>query len=220
MEWLSQSQLTCGRGWRGALPSGRCGGGRALDGEGGLHHQLDAHHAQPAVGVRGDGPVRHQLVAVSEVPDVVDGGGLFEVAAGVMELDVEDHILTTVEDVGRLVDRSLLGDVDCHWDLIWERGRAWREQLNNSSWSRWMKMDKRGLVPTCDVEDAVVGGEGAVLPALTLPVDHDLHHLSAHRDAAGVQGDAGGGAVTGLVVLTCNQPSPRTSGLFLVAVGL
>lgn len=59
-----------------------------------------------------------KLVAISEVPDVVDGGGGFEVAAGVMELDFEDHVLTAEENVLRLVDRSLLGDVDCQWDLI------------------------------------------------------------------------------------------------------
>lgn len=60
----------------------------------------------------------HQLVAISEVPDVVDGGGSFEVATGIMELDFEDHVLTTKENIVRLVDRSPLGDVDSHRDLI------------------------------------------------------------------------------------------------------
>jgi len=62
--------------------------------------------------------VCHQLVAISEVPDVVNGGCGFEVAAGVMELDFENHVLTTKENILRLVDRSLLGDVNCNWDLI------------------------------------------------------------------------------------------------------
>lgn len=60
----------------------------------------------------------HQLVAISEVPDVVDGGSGFEVAAGIMELDFEDHVLATKENIVRLVDRGLLGDVDSHRDLI------------------------------------------------------------------------------------------------------
>jgi len=47
------------------------------------------------------------------------------------------------------------------------------------------------LVSTCDKEDCVVSGEGAVLPALTLPVDHDLHDLCSQRDFGGVDGHAG-----------------------------
>ncbi len=62
--------------------------------------------------------MRYQLVAISEVPDIVNGGRGFEVATGVMELDFKDHVLTTKENILRLVDRSPLGDVDCHWDLI------------------------------------------------------------------------------------------------------
>lgn len=54
---------------------------------------------------------------------------------------------------------------------------------------------------TCDVEDAVVGGEGTVLPALPFPVNHDLHHFGSQRDAGGVDGHAGGRAVACLVVL-------------------
>lgn len=60
----------------------------------------------------------HQLVAISEVPDVINGGGGFEVATGVMKLDFEDHVLTAEENILRLVDRSPLGDVDCHRDLV------------------------------------------------------------------------------------------------------
>lgn len=60
----------------------------------------------------------YQLVAISEVPDVVNSGSGFEVTAGVMELDFEDHVLTTEENILRLVEWSLLGDADCHWDLI------------------------------------------------------------------------------------------------------
>lgn len=57
-------------------------------------------------------------------------------------------------------------------------------------------------VPTGDVEDGVVGGERAVLPALPLPVDHDLHDLCPQGDVGGVDGHAGGGAVARLGVLT------------------
>lgn len=62
--------------------------------------------------------VCYQLVAISKVPDVVNGGGGFEVAAWVVELDLKDYIFTAEENILGLVDRSLLGDVDCHWDLI------------------------------------------------------------------------------------------------------
>lgn len=99
---------TCGRG----------GGGWTLCWERRLHHQLHAHGAQPAVGVRGHVAVRHQLVAVPEVPDVVEGGGRSQVAAGVVKLHLEDHVLSTEEDVLRLVDGCLLGDADCHGDLV------------------------------------------------------------------------------------------------------
>lgn len=60
-------------------------------------------------------------------------------------------------------------------------------------------------VSTCDVEDGVVSCEGAVLPALAFPVDHDLHDLCPQGDVAGVDGHPGGGAVTGLVVLACDK---------------
>lgn len=101
--------------------SGTCGwsrGGRTLCGECRLHHQLHVHGAQPAVGVCGHVAVCHQLVAVLEVPDVVDGSGRFEVTAGVMKLDFEDHVLSTEENIVRLVDGGLLGDADCHGDLV------------------------------------------------------------------------------------------------------
>lgn len=58
------------------------------------------------------------------------------------------------------------------------------------------------FVPTCDVEDSVVGRKRAVLPALTLPVDHDLHDFSPQRDVGGIDGHTGGGAVARLRVLT------------------
>lgn len=57
------------------------------------------------------------------------------------------------------------------------------------------------FVSTCDVEDGVVSREGAVLPALTFLVDHNLHDLCPQRDVGGVDGQTGGGAVTCLVVL-------------------
>lgn len=63
---------------------------------------------------------------------------------------------------------------------------------------------------TCDVEDTVVRGEGAVLPALTLPVDHDLHDLGAQGDVGGVDGHTGGGTVTRLIILTWNNQRRRT----------
>lgn len=56
--------------------------------------------------------------------------------------------------------------------------------------------------PTGHVKDSVVGGEWAVLPALPLPVDHDLHHLCPQGEVSGVDGYAGGGAVARLRVLT------------------
>ena len=110
---------TCGKWWwHGASLSWSGSGGRTLHRERCFHHQLHTHDPQPAVGVCGHSAVCHQLVAVPEVPDVVNRGSGFEVAAGVMELDFEDHVLTTKENIASLVDRSLLGDVDCHWDLI------------------------------------------------------------------------------------------------------
>lgn len=62
--------------------------------------------------------MRYQLIAVSKIPDVVNGGSSFQVAAGVMEVDFENHILTTDEDILRLVDCTLLRDVDRHWNFI------------------------------------------------------------------------------------------------------
>lgn len=109
---------TCGRGWCGAFLSRGGNSGQTLYRECCLHHQFHTHGPQPAVGVRGHIVVCYQLVAISEVPDVVKGSGGFEVAAGVMELDFEDHVLTTKEYIVGLVHRSLLGDADCHWDLI------------------------------------------------------------------------------------------------------
>lgn len=61
------------------------------------------------------------------------------------------------------------------------------------------------FVSTCDIEDGVVSGEGAVLPALAFPVDHDLHDLRPQRDVGGVDGHTGGGAVTCLVVLAWDK---------------
>lgn len=61
------------------------------------------------------------------------------------------------------------------------------------------------FVSTCDVENAVVSGKGAVLPALTFPVDHDLHDLCPHREGCGVEGQAGRGAITCLKVLAWNK---------------
>lgn len=52
----------------------------------------------------GHGAMCYQLVAVSEVPDVVNSGGGFEVAAGVMELDFEDHVLTAEKNVLRFIE--------------------------------------------------------------------------------------------------------------------
>lgn len=57
------------------------------------------------------------------------------------------------------------------------------------------------FVSTCDVENRVVSTEGRVLPALTLPIDHDLHDLCPQRDAGGVQGQGRGGAIACLVIL-------------------
>lgn len=65
------------------------------------------------------------------------------------------------------------------------------------------------FVPTCDVEDSVVGRQWAVLPALTLPVDHDLHDLCPQWDVGGIDGHAGGGAITRLRVLTWDTRTRR-----------
>lgn len=59
---------------------------------------------------------------------------------------------------------------------------------------------------TCDIEDAVVGAEGAVLSALTFPVDHDLHDLCAQWDVGGVDGQTGGGTAARLKVLAWDKP--------------
>lgn len=62
--------------------------------------------------------MRHKLVAVPEVPDVVDGSGGFQVPAGVVEPDFEDHVPATEKNVLGLVDGRLLGDADRHGDLV------------------------------------------------------------------------------------------------------
>lgn len=111
--------MTCRGRWRGAHLRRGGSGGRALGDEGGLHHQLDLHGAQPTVGVRGDVTVRHQLVAVPEVPQEVDVGGGAQVTTGVVQPHLEEDVLTAEEDVLGLVDGRLLGDGDGHRDLIW-----------------------------------------------------------------------------------------------------
>lgn len=105
--------------WRGGHLSRGGGSGRTLDGERCLHQQLHFHGPQRAVRVCSDVAVCDQLVAVPEVPDVVDGSGGFEVAAGVVELDLEEYFLAAEENVVRLVDGGLLGDADGHRDLVW-----------------------------------------------------------------------------------------------------
>lgn len=62
--------------------------------------------------------MRHQPVAVPEVPDVVHGGGGFQVPAGVVEPDFEDHVPAAEKNVLGLVDGRLLGDADRHGDLV------------------------------------------------------------------------------------------------------
>lgn len=94
-------------------------GGRALGDECGLYHQLDLHGAQLTVGVSGDVAVRHQLVAVPEVPQEVNGGGGAQVTTGVVQPHLEEDFLTTEEDALGLVDGRLLGDGDGYRDLIW-----------------------------------------------------------------------------------------------------
>lgn len=96
---LEQLLGTCVRWWRDALWSRGSGSWWALHRERCLHHELHTHGPQRAVGVCGHLAVRHQLVAISEVPDVVDGGSSFEVATGVMKLDFKHHILTAEENV-------------------------------------------------------------------------------------------------------------------------
>lgn len=73
--------------------------------------------------MRDHAAVRHQLVPVPEVPDVVDGRRRFQVAAGVVELDSEDHVRAAEEHVLGLVGGRLLGDVDRHGDLVWTEAR-------------------------------------------------------------------------------------------------
>lgn len=99
--------------WSGAFLSRADSSGQTLSRKCCLHHQFHTHVPQPAVGVCGHISVCYQLVAISEVPDVVNGSSSFEVPAGVVQLDFEDHVLTTKENIVRLVDRSLLGDADC-----------------------------------------------------------------------------------------------------------
>lgn len=93
------------------------GGGHTLSRECRLHHQAHAHAPQRVVLVRDHVTVRHQLVAVAEVPDEVNRSRRLQVAAGVVELDLEDDVLAT--DENRRVHRSLLGDVDRQGDLIY-----------------------------------------------------------------------------------------------------
>lgn len=109
---------TCSRLWCGALLNGGGSSGQTLYWEGCLDQQFHIPGPQAAVGVRDQIAVCYQLVAISEVPDVVNGSSGFEVATGVMELDFKDHVLTTKENIVRLVDRCLLGDADCYRDLI------------------------------------------------------------------------------------------------------
>lgn len=104
--------------WSGAFLSWGGRGGQTLCRKCCLHYQLHTHVPQPAVGVCGHISVRYQLVAISEVPDVVNGSSGFEVSARVMQLDFEDHILTAKENIVRLVHCILLGYADCQRDLI------------------------------------------------------------------------------------------------------
>lgn len=76
--------MTCRRCQCGAHLCRGGSGGRALGDERGFYHQLDLHGAQLTVGVRGDIAVRHQLVAVPEVPQEVDGGGGAQVTTWVV----------------------------------------------------------------------------------------------------------------------------------------
>lgn len=68
--------------------------------------------------MRDDIAVCDQLVPVFEVPDVVQRGGRLQVVTGVMQLDLKQHVLAAEEHIVGLVDCSLLGDADRHWDLI------------------------------------------------------------------------------------------------------
>lgn len=60
-------------------------------------------------------------------------------------------------------------------------------------------------MPTGYVEDSVVGGKWAVLPALPLPVHHDFHYFCPEREVGGVDGHAGRRAIARLGVLTWNK---------------
>lgn len=117
--FLFSSSVTCCWCQRRAHLRWRGSGWRARGDEGGLYHQLDLHGAQLTIGVRSHVTVRHQLVAVPEVPQVVDWGGSAQVAAGVVQPHLEEDVLTAEEDILGLVDGRLLGDGDDKRDLIW-----------------------------------------------------------------------------------------------------
>lgn len=66
---------------------------------------------------------------------------------------------------------------------------------------------------TCYEVDTVVGSEGAVFPALPLPVDQDLHDFSSQRDVGGVYGHTGWGAITRFIVLSWSQKEDKQMNL-------
>ena len=101
------------RCWRGA---------RDLDRH--LHRQLHVNFADRAVGVRGHVAMGDQLVAVLEVPDVVDGIGSLQVVTGVVNRHTEHHVLATHKHARRQVGCCLLGNIHRHWDLVCEGVRV------------------------------------------------------------------------------------------------
>lgn len=74
----------------------------------------------------------------------------------------------------------------------------------------WLKHEDRWSctsehVSTCDKEDSVVSAEGAVLPTLAFPVDHDFHDLCPQRDVGGIEGHTGGRAIACLIILAWDK---------------
>ncbi len=85
-----------------------------------LHEELDCHISKSVVGMGCHIAVRDQLVAIPKVPNEVHCISCLQIAAWVVDLDIENHIWPSDKDV--FVSYAvwiLLGNVHGEWNLIW-----------------------------------------------------------------------------------------------------
>ena len=98
----------CGSGWRAGCAECR------------LHGQLDGDVAKGAVGMGGHVTMGDQLVAITEVPDVVHSVCRLQVVTRVVDIHLEDHVGAAHKHI-LLCDiySQLLGQVHCDRNLIY-----------------------------------------------------------------------------------------------------